>query len=94
MAEYIPTKFRKGALERDVETWLDHYQAIWEGYTPDEPLPPRSAFSEQQMAELNQREAVSRNLVVSASNPGLTEPGLWIQDLGSGNFTFWIEDGQ
>jgi hypothetical protein len=35
------------------------------------------------------------NLVVSPTNPGLTQPGLWVQTgLGSGtDMTFWIEDG-
>jgi hypothetical protein len=36
------------------------------------------------------------NLVVSATDPGLTEPGLWIQTgLGAGgtDMTFWVEDG-
>jgi len=35
------------------------------------------------------------NLVVSATDPGLTEPGLWIQTgLGDGSdMTFWVEDG-
>lgn len=35
------------------------------------------------------------NLIVSATDPGLTVPGLWIQTgLGDGSeMTFWVEDG-
>lgn len=40
-----------------------------------------------------QGDSGPENLVVSDTDPGLTEPGLWIQDLGGGDFTFWIEDG-
>lgn len=90
MADYTPTLFRKGALERNVETWGDHYQALWDGYFPDGSLPPESTFSPAQRAEI----AALRNVVVSSADPGLTEPGLWVQDLGDGNFTIWIEDGQ
>lgn len=59
MAAYTPTKFRKGALERDVETWSDHYQAIWEGFTPDGPLPERPVFSDREQAELERRETAA-----------------------------------
>lgn len=43
-------------------------------------------------------EAVSRPLgdvYVSETNPGLTEPGVWIElhPSGGGIKTFWIEDG-
>lgn len=40
--------------------------------------------------------ATSTNFVVSSANPGLTNPGLWVQTgLGSDGtgVTFWIEDG-
>jgi hypothetical protein len=33
------------------------------------------------------------NLVVSETDPGLTEPGLWIQIFPNGDATFWVEDG-
>lgn len=33
------------------------------------------------------------NLVVSKDNPGLTEPGLWVQTFDDGSFSLWVEDG-
>lgn len=33
------------------------------------------------------------NLVVSPTNPNLTEPGLWIQTFEDGSISFWVEDG-
>lgn len=37
----------------------------------------------------------SGNLFVQPTNPGMTEPGLWIQtEIGADNdMTFWVEDG-
>lgn len=35
----------------------------------------------------------SSNLVVSATDPVLTQPGLWIETDANGDITFWIEDG-
>lgn len=41
-------------------------------------------------------EAAASRVVISPTNPQMTQPGLWIQTgLGDGSdFTFWIEDGQ
>lgn len=33
------------------------------------------------------------NLIVSTTDPGLTEPGLWIKPLPGGDFELWVEDG-
>lgn len=32
------------------------------------------------------------NMFVQTTNPGMTEPGLWI-DTSGGNLSFWVEDG-
>jgi hypothetical protein len=32
-------------------------------------------------------------VIISAVNPGFTQPGLWLKNLGTGNFELWIEDG-
>lgn len=33
------------------------------------------------------------NLLVQETDPGLAQPGLWVQTFPNGDITFWIEDG-
>ena len=46
MTAYTPTLFYKGSQTQIVETWSEHYQLIWEGWTIGGPIPPEPRWME------------------------------------------------
>ena len=49
---YTPTTFFKGPKSRTVESWREHWQAIYDGWRPGAPAPELPSFSEKQLEEL------------------------------------------
>lgn len=73
MAAYVPTEFMKDGVKETATTWKDHFQYIWDGWTPvTDAIPtPKSGAATQQDLRRLQGELRRQAILTSPSSPKL-----------------------